>query len=198
MVKPETQKQKRDKVKQIKERHENSKILPGTNDFEYLRNLMYNYPYPSYFDLDKIEYFLPMTNGNSIKPFIKIKGKPEEHFSLNSCITGRVNCDFNQVCRHAIQQQITDFRFNNTSNICGICKEQITDLFNTHIDHIYPLEKIIKEYFGKEEPETMSIQPHGRDFLNQNIKLKWQEHHKITAKLQIAHAKCNCSKSNKI
>jgi len=192
----ETQKQKQEKVKQIKENFENMKILPETEEFEYLRNLMNNYPNPSKFDLDNIEYFFPKTDGKYIKPYIKIKDQPEENFSLNSCITGKKQWDFSRVCREAIEPQITDFKKINTSVDCGICNKSLIDC-STHIDHIYPLSMMINDFFGDEKPETMSIRPHGRDFVDKKLKKQWEEYHRKNAKLQKTHQKCNCSKGAK-
>jgi hypothetical protein len=193
----ETQKQKREKVNQIKERHENSKILPGTDDFEYFRNLLHNHPNPNKFDIDNIEYFIPKTDGKYIKPYIKIKDQPEVDFSLNSCITGKTQWDLSRICREAIEPQIKDFRINNTSVVCGICNQSLIDC-PTHIDHIYPLSMIIKDFFGEETPETKSIQPHGRDFVDMRLKKQWQEYHRKNAKLQKTHQSCNCSKGAKL
>tara|TARA_R110000803_G_scaffold72182_1_gene135741 strand:- start:282 stop:890 length:609 start_codon:yes stop_codon:yes gene_type:complete len=193
---PETQIQKKRKVQELMKKHLGEKIYPQTEGFEYLSNLVQNHPNECKRNKN-IEWIYPRLQGNSIKPFIKYQNQPEDHISFNSCITGRVNCDFKKVCRLAIQQQLTYFKINNPPDYCGICKEKIHFGDSFHADHIYPLSRMINDFFGDKEPETISASPHGRDFKDKEIKRKWQVYHYDNVELQNAHSRCNCIKGSK-
>lgn len=174
-------------------------IYEGSNDFEFLFNLLSKHP-NSNVKLKDVKSF-EIVFKNSILIHYK-SDRQKEDISWKICISNlsekaeKVN--ITNSARYAVRDQISDFRNSCENMRCYICSEVICDISDVHIDHLYPgFSEIWDEYNStlEEPPETVKMMGFWtRKFLRNEISSSFAEFHKTRANLCITHSLCNLKK----
>lgn len=118
-----------------------------------------------------------------------------EDISYNICL-GKNRSPLLRALRESISPQILEYRATHHMK-CAVCHTNN----NIDIDHIYPFEKLVKEFKSKFPTPTQFGNGNGNQkvFLPLDIdyEREWIEYHRQHAILQPLCSKCNGEKSNK-
>lgn len=122
-----------------------------------------------------------------------------EKISYKKCFSGKRPTKEmlqNIALRYHIKDQIWEFKNNFflTQNKCSLCKTEILNDMNTHVDHIIKFRDLVERFLKSCDVkviETIWNEELDRWILEENTRMLWQHFHSKNCELRCLCAPCN-------
>lgn len=205
-----SQKSASDFVSSFLEKYEDGSGIPEEDFNDWVLPFVKNHPVWDTIKNEFEDIIIRSDDSGKYNNFTIVTTKGEQHrLSKHRCISGKEKGfqeKLREACRESVRTQTSCFFNNNKpspTDICVECNRKLCNGFKLHVDHIYPFENLVCDWYKEQRPQfkksVFFIEVGDRlDFKDSDIRDSWTNFHQKEARLQLLHSICNIKKGKRV